>query len=337
MIFCVPPANYTRCDSAFQQTKQLVTVTESNEFNDSLEEGSCLDFGLSDSNIVFDEIDGDEENEESAAHSIYVKLSLQAIHFQPLSDIETQAIGPSSLSAKVIAARLSLFMRHLYHYMDETYGTQQYSKEDATIEGLRSVGWSVQKLRLVPPPLLLSIVEHHTFWLVTPPEGALAQSSISSRDKPSICDDDWDPEERQFVIDFHFTDLFEVARPTAAHSQFLHDLCRSDFVGSVRELRGAIGVLSISACQSLAKRSLVVAPWRQSAFLESCFIRAIQNTVIFISLSLSPSLSLSLFLTHARTHTHTQIAEINNNNNGTNAFSPSDLSSSTAMRWSVRK
>eukprot|EP00667_Euglena_gracilis_P015178 EG_transcript_15782 len=77
-----------------------------------------------------------------------------------------------------------------------------------------------------------------------------------------------------YVIDFHFKELFCVARPTVEHECFMNGLRRT-FVGPVHLLEPTIAVMCAHAKRSLGHRMLAIPPWRSKRFLSAAYQRAI--------------------------------------------------------------
>eukprot|EP00906_Rhabdomonas_costata_P005101 RCo007649 len=162
--------------------------------------------------------------------------------------------------------------------------------EAAFVECLRRCGWTVVRHQLCPPTAAFQSFGSHTFWKACPPSctaGAAACSFPSpSASCSSLCSCVSLPHgegglcaagpssEIGLVVDFHFRELFAVARPLPAFQALLEAL-PEPFVGTELRLRAAIATLCRLASHSLQSQQLAVPPWRRARFLQACYRRGL--------------------------------------------------------------
>jgi uncharacterized protein (TIGR01615 family) len=132
------------------------------------------------------------------------------------------------------------------------------------ISMLRLLGWKARALFLAPPSNAAGALGNHLFFTLKPPANVIFALSDNVDDT-------------QFVIDFSFTDLFAIARPTIAFDKYLTAL-RPFYVGSLTNLKHTIGVMCTAANGSLETQSMMIPPWRRAPFLGTCYSRAIYDS-----------------------------------------------------------
>eukprot|EP00906_Rhabdomonas_costata_P004789 RCo007120 len=136
--------------------------------------------------------------------------------------------------------------------------------EASFVECLRRCGWLVTPHQLSAPSSAFQSFSSHGFWRVQAPSGG----RYMGKEEAIMT-------EGGLLMDFHFRELFTVARPLPAFQALLGAL-PTPFVGTEWRLRSATSMLCKLAAHSLQARQLSTPPWRRARFLRLCYSRGLR-------------------------------------------------------------